>query len=286
MKNPMLTLGAALCLAPAALAPSGSPLEEATKAFQAGQYLQVLELAGALDTESPDYARMQYLAGETQLVLDAPEEAAGAFRRVLARRPEALPARIGLGRALTTLGQGDEALTVLDAALEQAPGDSGALVAHALLLSTLGQDDLARGEVDRAWKADPRAPLSVRAYVEVLLRAEDGPAAAAVVEDFMERRPEHPLGPFLMAWIMERDGEDELAIASYQQALELDPSFLDAHKNLAILCHTLSNTYRIKERVELAYEHYRRYFELGGRDQELHRTYEQLLAFKDQILGS
>jgi len=84
---------------------------------------------------------------------------------------------------------------------------------------------------------------------------------------------------------MERDGEDEQAIAEYQRSIELDPTFIDAHKNLAILCHTLSNTYRVKERVNLAYEHYERYFALGGKDPDLRAMYNDLLSYKDQILG-
>ena len=52
------------------------------------------------------------------------------------------------------------------------------------------------------------------------------------------------------------------------------------------LCHTLSNTYQDKERTRLAYEHYERYFALGGSDASLRATYDSLLVYKDQILGT
>lgn len=272
----------------AVLAPAfgGTPLELATKAFEAGEFAKVIELTASTKAEGADYPRLQYLAGEAQLVLDAPAEAEQAFRNVLAQRPKAVPAQVGLGRALIALARADEAAPVLEAALKAEPKDVGALTAHGLLLSNAGKPDEAKKDLEQAWKLAPKDAFVARGYVEVLLRSDDVPGAAAVAETFMTARPKHPMGPFLMAWTMERDGEDEQAIEQYQAALLLDANFLDAHKNLAILCHTLSNTYRDKERTKLAYAHYERYFALGGKDAELKATYDGLVNFKDQILGS
>lgn len=269
----------------AAFAAGGTPLEQATVAFQSGEYAKVLELAAAPGASASDAPRLAYLAGEAQLALGAPSDAEKSFRAVLAARPKAVPAQVGLGRALTALARFDEAEPVLAAALAADPKDVGALVAHGLLLSSTGKSEEAKKALAQAWKLDPKGPQTARGYVEILLRADDVPGAAAIAEQFMAARPAHPLGPFLLAWTQERDGEDEQALEQYQAALELDPDFVDAHKNLAILCHTLSNTYKVKERVLLAYEHYARYFELGGKDPELERTYKDLLSFKEEILG-
>ncbi len=271
-----------------AVAPAsgGSALEQATQAFQGGEYAKVLELSAAARAEEADYPRLVYLAGEAELALGAPAEAEKAFRNVLAQRPKAVPAQVGLGRALTALAKFDEAAPVLEAALKADPKDVGALTAHGLLLSSTGKTEEAKKELEQAWKLEPKNALVVRGYVEALLRADDVPGAAAVAEAFAKARPEHPMGPFLLAWTMERDSEDEQAIEQYQVALQRDPNFIDAHKNLAILCHTLSNTYSDKERVKLAYSHYERYFALGGKDPELKAMYDNLVKFKDQILGS
>lgn len=269
----------------ASLAAGGNSLEEATRAFQAGEYPKVIELAGSAAATEADWPRLQYLAGEAQLVLGGAAEAEQAFRGVLAMKPAAVPAQVGLGRALTAQGKLDEAEKTLAGALAAEPRDVGALVAHGIVLSLTGKADAARKELEAAAKLDPKSALVARGHVEVLLRADDVPGAATAVEAFVQARPEHPMGPFLMGWVQERDGEDELAIEQYRAALELDPAFLDAHKNLAILCHTLSNTYRDKQRVELAFEHYGRYFALGGKDPELRSMYDSLLGFKEQILG-
>jgi len=269
----------------AAFALGGTPLEEATRAFQAGEYAKVLELAAAPGASTGDAPRLAYLAGEAQLALGAPAEAEKSFRTVLVSRPKAVPAQVGLARALMALLRFDEAGPLLESALAAEPKDVGALVARGLLCSSTGKSDEAKKTLEAAWKLDPKGALTTRGYVEVLLRADDVPAAAAVAEKFMSSRPAHPLGPFLFAWTLERDGEDEQAVEQYEAALARDPNFVDAHKNLAILCHTLSNTYKVRERVLLAYEHYERYFALGGKDQDLERMYKDLLSFKEQILG-
>jgi tetratricopeptide (TPR) repeat protein len=260
-----------------------SALDQARAAFEKGASKEVVELARGA-TSAADGPRLAYLAGEAQLVLGAPVEAEASFRAVLAQRPQALPAQVGLGRALCEQQRFDEAGKTLEAALKTDPKDVGALTAHGLLASLLGRSEEARKELARAHELDPQNALTVRGYVEVLLRVDDTPTAAAVIEGFEQAHPKHPLGPFLLAWTMELDGEDEAAIEQYQLALERDASFLDAHKNLAILCHTLSNTYQVRERVELAYAHYQQYFDLGGKDAELKSMFASLVAFKAQIL--
>lgn len=261
-------------------------LERAVTAFEAGEWQQVLELVEAAPQDDTDRPRLAYLAGETQLILGRAAAAAASFRAVLEARPDAVPAKVGLARALTSTGELEPAEKLLAAVLAAEPKDVGAKTAMGLLLAQQGRLEDARAQLAGASELDLKNALTARAYVEVLLRSEQLPEAAGVAEAFATARPEHPMGHFLLAVVMERDGEDELAIQSYQAALAQDPNFLDAHKNLAILCHTLSNSYQDKPRTKLAFAHYERYFALGGTDAQLRATYEDLLSFKEQILGS
>lgn len=91
--------------------------------------------------------------------------------------------------------------------------------------------------------------------------------------------------PFLQALGFERANEPAKAIEAYEKALALDASFLDAHKNLAILCHTRNPLYTDEVRTRKALEHYAKYFELGGQDKELESSYAQFKAFMDEYLG-
>lgn len=261
-------------------------LQRAVTAFEQGEWQQVLDLVSAAPADSPDAPRLAYLAGETQLILGRGEAAAASFRKVLEQRPAAVPAQVGLARALTRTGEHAEAEVLLKIVLAAEPEDVGAKTGMGLLLAALGRFDEARVQLAGASRLAPERPLTARSHVEVLLRAGEMPEAAGVAEAFSILRPEHPMGPFLLAVVMERDGEDVLALGAYQAALAVDPNFLDAHKNLAILCHTLSDNYQDKVRMNLAFKHYERYFELGGSDPQLRTTYDSLLAYKEQLTGS
>jgi predicted Zn-dependent protease len=263
-----------------------TPLERAVEAFQAGKYTAVVEAAPSVAADSPDYPKLCYLVGESQLLLQRPADARASFEKALAQKPKAVPVLVGLGRALMRSGELDAGAAALDKALALEPKDLQARVALGELQLHRGETAVARNTLAEAYASAPDDVTAAQLYCEALLRAEDPAAAAEVAESYMKRRPEHPLGYFLLAVVMERDGADKEAIENYQLALAKDETFLDAHKNLAILCHTLSHNYTIRERTLLAYEHYKLYFELGGGDQTLRAMYDELLKYKDAILGA
>jgi tetratricopeptide (TPR) repeat protein len=76
--------------------------------------------------------------------------------------------------------------------------------------------------------------------------------------------------------VADNNEKDEDAIDAYEKAIALDDAFLDAHKNLAILCTARNPMYSNKARTEKAFKHYARYFELGGNDPELEQVYKTI----------
>jgi tetratricopeptide (TPR) repeat protein len=275
-----VVLSALLAAPAAAEGPSGvAPVLEA---FQAAEYRKAVELAAAVPEDSEDAPRARYLAGEAHLALGDAAAAEEEFRAVLAKRPAALPAKVGLGRALTSLGKGEEAEKVLDDARKQDGKDVS-------VQRALGEMWTARDEVDKAvkvleaaYKADPTDASTVRALAEARLRGDDLKQVVRLGEKLAKALPKHPMGPFVKALALEKDRKDDEAIVAYEEAIARDDRFLDAHKNLAILCHTRNPTYQDRPRTEKAMKHYARYFELGGSDERLRKMYDTLRAFFEQ----
>lgn len=132
--------------------------DKAMTAFKAGQWKEVFAAVTAVPGDSADRPKALYIAGEAYLVVGQPVEAADCFRRVLEQRPNAVPAKIGLGRALTAQEKLDEAEKVLgelakteakDPLVKQALGE---LHVHAKKLVE------ARAEWPRRWRSIRRAP--------------------------------------------------------------------------------------------------------------------------------
>lgn len=260
-------------------------LAEAMTAFKAGEWPQVFSAVEAVPADSPERPRALFVAGEAHLVVGRPKEAEQCFRSVLDARPSALPAKVGLGRALTASGALDEAAKVLAEAANADAKDVTIKQALGELHVRSNQLDLARAELAEAWALDPKNAFVARSYCEALWAANDDANASKIVAQLAKTLPKHPMAPFLQAIALERAGKDADAIVAYEKAIALDETFLDAHKNLAILCHTRNPLYQDAKRTDLAFEHYQRYFELGGQDDELQKNYTVLVDTFEKYFG-
>jgi tetratricopeptide (TPR) repeat protein len=254
-------------------------LERALAALKQGDFAKVVASAREVPKDSADFAKAQYLAGEAQLVLGQPADAEQSFRAVLASNASSVPGHVGLGRALAGQDKLEEAEKELRAAVAADAKDARAHCALGEVLARRDRAKDARAELAEASKLAPKDPGVARSYVELLIRLDDKKDAAKVAKALTKACADHPMGPFLEALVLEREGSTDDAIRAYEAALKLDDAFLDAHKNLAILCHTMSATYSIQVRVDKALAHYERYFALGGKDPELQSAYEQMRSF-------
>ncbi len=265
---------------------AASGLDGAMTAFKAGEWKKSADIAGKVAADSADYLKAQYVRGEALLVLGDAPSAETAFANVLEKHDKAEPAAVGLGRALAAQSKDDEAEKALESAIKMDPKDPMAVLAMGQLHLKMKKTKEAKSELGAAFGMDPKNPTVVRGWCEWLWAENDNASALKAAQGLAKALPKHPMGPFLEAMAQERDGKDKLAIESYEAALALDPNFLDAHKNLAILCHTRNPMYTDEERTKKALEHYKKYFDLGGKDPELQNLYAQFKGFMDQMGGS
>jgi len=269
-------LAYAALLAASALARAGDPLADAMDAYRRGEYAKVVELASSVKADDASRPKAAYLAGEAELLLEKWDDAAKDFGEILAKKPDNVPALVGLGRAQTGKGSADEAIVTLEKAVKLDAKDVAARRSLGEARLVKGDLDKAKTDLEAATKLDPKDPLSARSLVETHIRAEKFDAAGKEAERFAKAVPESAMGHFLKGLVLDRKGETKDAIEAYEKAIAKDDRFLDAHKNLAILCVAQSNTYQDRARVKKAFEHFQRYFDLGGKDAELKETYQTI----------
>jgi tetratricopeptide (TPR) repeat protein len=269
-----IAASALLLLALPALA--GDAVETAMKHFEAGEYAKAAEAAEKVPPEDALFARARYLAGESRLALGEAEAAEAHFRAALEKKPDSIPVQTGVGRALLAAGKADEALPILEKAAKADGKDAVARRSLGECLAAKGRAAEARKELEQAQKIDPRDPLAARALAELLLKQGEAEAAGRAAEVHAKADPKSAMGPFLRGLALDRLGKGKDAIEAYEAALARDPRFLDAHKNLAILCITDNPVYSNRERTEKAFAHFEKYFELGGKDEQLKQTYETI----------
>jgi tetratricopeptide (TPR) repeat protein len=276
-----LWLGPWLLAAVAAAEETGvAPLAEATRHFEAGRFRDAAEAAARVPKEdAASWAKARYLLGEAELVLGDAVAAEAAFREGAEAKPASEPILTGLGRALLVQGKPADALPVLEKATAANAKSARAKAFLGLAKSRAGNADDGKKDVAAAVKLDPADPEVARVAVEERLGADDAPGAAKVAAAFSKARKDHPAGPFLQGLADEKAKKYDEAIASYEKAIALDAAYLDAHKNLAILCIAQNPLYQDQGRTKKAMEHFAKYVELGGKDETIQRTYDQLKSF-------
>ncbi len=254
-------------------------LDQAKEKFAAGDFVGALAAADEVPADDAAYAKARYLAGEIHLLLGDPEAAEKAFRAALGKKPGAEPLLTGLGRALLEREEAPEAVRVLEEAAKAEPESGRALCFLGIARMQESGGRKGRKEVEKGAQMAKDDPEVARASVVAYLRDEDTDDALRAARRFAKAQPKSPMGPFLVAVVREREKQYDEAIASYEASLKLDDTFIDAHKNLAILCIAQNPLYTNRERTGKAMKHFDRYFALGGRDAEVKQIWETLQQF-------
>jgi Tfp pilus assembly protein PilF len=213
---------------------------------------------------------------EAYLRFEMPALALGQLNQLLCTQPENQTARAYAGYALFSLGQNDSArlalreVTIRDRrnplghyflailhrsegyvptalwelrrALSLDPFNAAAYAEIAATYQALGQyveaEEWYRGAVSVAPDEAEFRLLITRFYVDTLLRANEGVAAA---EETAALLPEDPVVQDLLGWAHHLVGDLLHARVALERAVELDPTFGRAYYHLGVVCTQLGD---------------------------------------------
>ena len=274
-------LAASLLVAAAAPSWAGeaasASLADAVKRFEAADFQAASDIAEKVEPAHADFARARYLLGEIALIQGAHADAEARFRDALEKKPASGPVLAGVGRALLAQKDAAGAVPFLEKAAAADPKSARVRAGLGLARARADAADAGRKDLEAAAKLDPADPEVARAVVEERIDAGDLDGAGKAAAAFGKARKDHPMGAFLRALVLDRSKEFDKAIEGYEKAIALDPAFLDAHKNLGIVCIAENPTYQDREKTTKGLVHLRRYIDLGGKDEEVRRIHGTLV---------
>jgi putative PEP-CTERM system TPR-repeat lipoprotein len=242
---------------------------EALVSFARGDAAHAREVIQQVLAVLPDNLPSLYLSGLIDMTLGFNASAEEALRKVVARQPGVGRPALALAVVYLRTGRSSQAIETLEAALKRTPDDAALLRAagEASLASgnagqaaryygranavdnsnqasqvRLAQVRLAAGDTGQALQdlealsaADPsRYQADLALITAHLQRGEFGPALAAVAE-LEKKQPKNPLTYNIKGVTYAGMRDLKKARASFEKALEVQPGYLPAVQNLALL---------------------------------------------------
>jgi tetratricopeptide (TPR) repeat protein len=137
---------------------------------------------------------------------------------------EDVPARQGQGYALWLLDRTPEALTAMEAALEQAPEREEALVYTAAIAAQLGRTETAIEYWQRALRVNPWAARSHYELAKLLAQTRQWPRALVEASEAQSLNPFHVETRLLLIECLLGQGNKEGARVEFEAVLRFDPA--------------------------------------------------------------
>ena len=152
-----------------------------------------------------------------------PREAVVPLRKALEHRPDDVPTKAGLGLVLTQLGQFQEAITILESAYRQDPGNDA--VNQFLRVSRSRQQGLAELDGMKRYALENPTDIGVRLQLFKLLgfvwRMDD---AEVYAEEIRKLDPDDPRVFVSLGTVYNTVGDHRRAEEAYRKALDLGES--------------------------------------------------------------
>ncbi len=217
-------------------------------------------------------------------------EAAAAYRKILALRPDIAEAYHNLGNVLLHQGKLDEAAAQYEQALVLNPDLASAHNELGCVFQRQGKLDQALTRFEHALAVNPRFALARNNLGNVLKDQGKLDQAAAQYRRALALEPNFFHALFNLGNVLRDQGHFDLAIACFERVLAINPSFPDAYNNLGSALMVQDRTdqavARLKQALALKPDFAEAHYNLGnalknlGKFDEAAAHYDRALALR------
>jgi tetratricopeptide (TPR) repeat protein len=220
---------------------------------------------------NPEYAEAWAYLGEARQHTNSEVEALSALEMALELDPESIAATTFLALYWNRQEDHDRALEFLQKAIELDPDNPALFVEIGNIVALLGDLEAGQEYFQQAIALRSSEPRNVREFLKFCLRynLDLQEVALPLARQLVIFNPEDPASLDVMGEVLLRLGDLLNAERFFLRALELDPTFDQAHLHLG-------NLYRLQSESDLARYHYERVLELTSNAQTRLRAQEAL----------
>jgi tetratricopeptide (TPR) repeat protein len=204
----------------------------ARDAQRAGRFAEAAAAYRKIVALRPDIAEAYNSLGNMLVSQGQLDEAAAQYERAVALQPSLFQTYNNLGNILREQGKPDQARARYEHALALRPDYAPAHVNLGNILREQGQLDQAMARYQQAIAFRPDLAEAYNNLGSVLMEQGQLDAAAAQFEHALARRPNHAEACFNLGNILREQHKLDHAAARYRQAIALRPDHAEAHNNL------------------------------------------------------
>lgn len=218
---------------PKALVPLDQKMHDAIDAFERGNRVDAVKLAGEVVQARPDMdagrSLYAYMLQQNERLPQAIEQL-----RVIASKPNApTDDLVQLALLLSETGNPRAAVDLL--APHAASGDPDLLNTYGVALSDSGKPDAAAQQFERVLAADPNNAPAVQNLGILALKRGDAKTAEASLTHALELNPRLPLALNTLGVLYAQRGDYARAVDAWNRAVAVDPRQYDALYNIGLV---------------------------------------------------
>ena len=214
-------------------APSSHTITEAVDLIKAGKNEEAIPILKEYLDKNAENAPIQFTLGKAYINTKQYDAAMAPLQKTLALKPDQPGAHFYLGIAYSQMGQDAEALKEFEAEIPISPEQDGAYSNAASLYDKQGNVDKALEYFKKAVEIAPQRPELHASLASLYEKKGDKAAAQAEYKALADADP----GRAAVTWynvgaLAKNADKNDEAIKAFQKAVELDPSYAIAHREL------------------------------------------------------